>query len=164
MPSGNSSSANSTATHGNATATTTIPPPSPTVPPPPIPVQPYTVMAPGGFPVGAGTPLPLPTTPALFPQNISTCSTCYGMFPTLSRCNVIANSDTFPITPNTTYQSLLPFLKCICTFKALEAQITLRIMWMHSDNYVELHLMATKCLTPVLALKYIRLHFQQREY
>ncbi|KAK3828452.1 MAG: hypothetical protein J3Q66DRAFT_13399 [Benniella sp.] len=71
-------------------------------------------------PVAAFTPLPLPTAPALFPQNISSCSTCYVMFPTLSRCNVIANSDTFPITANTTHQSLLPFLKCICTYKALD--------------------------------------------
>jgi len=43
------------------------------------------------------------------------------MFSTLSRCNVIANTNTFPVTANTTYESLLPFLKCICTFKALEA-------------------------------------------
>ncbi|KAF9939566.1 hypothetical protein BGZ75_006172 [Mortierella antarctica] len=42
------------------------------------------------------------------------------MFPTLSRCNVIANTNTFPVTANTTYESLLPFLKCICTRKALD--------------------------------------------
>ncbi|KAF9299463.1 hypothetical protein BGZ74_008907 [Mortierella antarctica] len=101
-------------------STTTIPP-APTTPPPPIPVQPYTTLGPGVVPLTPADPLPLPTTPALFPQNISTCSTCYGMFSTLSRCNVIANTNTFPITPNTTYASLLPFLKCICTYKALDA-------------------------------------------
>ncbi|KAG0293241.1 hypothetical protein BGZ96_003121 [Linnemannia gamsii] len=95
------------------TATTTIPPP--------VPVQPYTTLAPGSGPLPVASPLPLPTSPALFPQNISTCSTCYGMFPTLSRCNVVANSNTFPITPNTTYATLMPFLQCICTFKALDA-------------------------------------------
>ncbi|KAF9955753.1 hypothetical protein BGZ72_003434 [Mortierella alpina] len=42
------------------------------------------------------------------------------MFPTLSRCNVIANTNTFPVTANTTHESLLPFLKCICTRKALD--------------------------------------------
>ncbi|KAG0039910.1 hypothetical protein BGZ82_006167 [Podila clonocystis] len=103
----------------SSNATTT--PPAPTAPPPPIPVQPYTTLGPGVFPIAPAAPLPLPTTPALFPQNISTCSTCYGMFSTLSRCNVIANTNTFPITPNTTYASLLPFLKCICTYKALDA-------------------------------------------
>ena len=115
-PSDNKSSSTST-----SNSTTTTPPLAPTTPPPPIPVQPYTTPAPGVFPITPAAPLPLPTTPALFPQNISTCSTCYGMFPTLSRCNVIANTDTFPITPNSTYASLLPFLKCICTYKVLDA-------------------------------------------
>ncbi|KAG0097598.1 hypothetical protein BGZ93_002387 [Podila epicladia] len=115
MPSDGKSS--STATSNS----TTTPPSAPTAPPPPIPVQPYTTLGPGVFPIAPAAPLPLPTTPALFPQNISTCSTCYGMFSTLSRCNVIANTNTFPITPNTTYASLLPFLKCICTYKALDA-------------------------------------------
>ncbi|KAF9175633.1 hypothetical protein BGX20_002960 [Mortierella sp. AD010] len=111
---------NSTTFTSTATITTPPLPPAPTTPPPPVPLQPYTTMVPSGSPVGAGTPLLLPTTPALFPQNVSTCSTCYDMFPTLSRCNVIANTGTFPIMPNTTYQSLLPFLKCICTYKALD--------------------------------------------
>ncbi|KAG0317863.1 hypothetical protein BGZ99_006055 [Dissophora globulifera] len=100
------------------------PPPVPTTPPPPIVIQPYTTTTSGVavvVPVSATGPLPMPSTPATFPQNISTCSTCYPMFPTLSRCNVIGNSDTFPITPNSTYVSLLPFLKCICTYKALDA-------------------------------------------
>ncbi|GJJ69651.1 hypothetical protein EMPS_01999 [Entomortierella parvispora] len=104
----------------NATATPPPPPPAPTTPPPPIPVQPYMTMGPNTYQAPVTGPLPLPTTPALFPQNISTCSTCYGMFSTLSRCNVIANTNTFPVTANTTYESLLPFLKCICTYKALE--------------------------------------------
>lgn len=43
------------------------------------------------------------------------------MFPTLSRCNVIVNTEGVAITSNTTYESLMPFLKCICTFKALDA-------------------------------------------
>ncbi|KAI1296081.1 hypothetical protein EDD11_007590 [Mortierella claussenii] len=119
MPAGDGVTKGSTdPSSSNATASTNAPPLSS---PPPVIVQPYTTMAPGGFPVSPTTPLPLPATPAVFPQNILTCSTCYGMFPTLSRCNVIANTDTFPILPNTTYQSLLPFLKCVCTFKALEA-------------------------------------------
>ena len=109
-----SSSTNSTSTTAYTTTTTT------TIPPP-VPVQPYTTWAPGSGPMPVATPLPLPTSPAMFPQNISTCSTCYGMFPTLSRCNVIANSNTFPITPNSTYATLMPFLQCICTFKALDA-------------------------------------------
>ncbi|KAG0333788.1 hypothetical protein BG000_008877 [Podila horticola] len=117
-PSASSDGKSSPTATSNSTITT--PPPAPTIPPPPVPVQPYTTLGPGVFPTSAA-PLPLPTTPALFPQNISTCSTCYGMFSTLSRCNVIANTNTFPITPNTTYASLLPFLKCICTYKALDA-------------------------------------------
>ncbi|KAF9127772.1 hypothetical protein BGW39_005632 [Mortierella sp. 14UC] len=104
---------NNTNAPAPVTITTTIPPP--------VPVQPYTTLALGGGPIQVATPLPLPTSPALFPQNISTCSTCYGMFPTLSRCNVVANTNTFPITPNTTYATLMPFLQCICTFKALDA-------------------------------------------
>ncbi|KAF9291323.1 hypothetical protein BGZ68_004411 [Mortierella alpina] len=92
-------------------------PPSPSTPRPPL--QPYTT-DPAAPAVAFVGPLPLPTTPATFPQNISTCSTCYSMFPTLSRCNVIANTNTFPVTANTTYESLLPFLKCICTRKALD--------------------------------------------
>ncbi|KAG0278724.1 hypothetical protein BGZ95_003313 [Linnemannia exigua] len=109
----NSGTANSTNTTIVIATTTTVPPP--------VPVQPYTTWAPGAGPIPVATPLPLPTSPALFPQNISTCSTCYGMFPTLSRCNVVANTNTFPITPNTTYATLTPFLQCICTFKALDA-------------------------------------------
>ncbi|KAG0305347.1 hypothetical protein BGZ97_001141 [Linnemannia gamsii] len=113
-----SGSHNSTAAN-NSTLAPVIP--TTTTIPPPVPVQPYTTWAPGSGPLPAASPLPLPTSPALFPQNISTCSTCYGMFPTLSRCNVVANSNTFPITPNTTYATLMPFLQCICTFKALDA-------------------------------------------
>ncbi|CAO3575083.1 unnamed protein product [Mortierella alpina] len=96
------------------------PPPPPSSSSPPPPLQPYTGTEPAAPAVAFVGPLPLPTTPATFPQNISTCSTCYSMFPTLSRCNVIANTNTFPITTNTTYESLLPFLKCICTLKALD--------------------------------------------
>ncbi|KAF9585855.1 hypothetical protein BGW38_000411 [Lunasporangiospora selenospora] len=108
--------------NGTSSPTTTAPPPPmPTTPPPPVPVQPFTTIGFGPYPVPVASPLPLPTTPALFPQNISSCSICYGMFPTLSRCNVIANQDTYPITPNSTYESLLPYLKCICTYKALDA-------------------------------------------
>ncbi|KAF9156733.1 hypothetical protein BG015_002092 [Linnemannia schmuckeri] len=114
-----SGSKNSTAT-GNSTLTPTATMTTTTIPPP-VPIQPYTTWAPGSGPIPVASPLPLPTSPALFPQNISTCSTCYGMFPTLSRCNVVANSNTFPITPNTTYATLMPFLQCICTFKALDA-------------------------------------------
>ncbi|KAF9911025.1 hypothetical protein EC991_004897 [Linnemannia zychae] len=110
----NSGSASNSSNSTTAVVTTT------TIPPP-VPVLPYTTLAPGGGPMPIATPLPLPTSPALFPQNISTCSTCYGMFPTLSRCNVVANTNTFPITPNTTYATLMPFLQCICTFKALDA-------------------------------------------
>ncbi|KAF8949536.1 hypothetical protein BGZ52_005693 [Haplosporangium bisporale] len=120
-PKSSTSSDGKSSSTSASNSTTTTPPPAPTTPPPPIPVQPYTTLGPGVFPITPAAPLPLPTTPALFPQNISSCSTCYGMFPTLSRCNVIANTNTFPITPNTTYESLLPFLKCICTYKVLDA-------------------------------------------
>ncbi|KAF9929364.1 AMP deaminase [Linnemannia zychae] len=118
-PSTSGSSKNSTTI--NSTSTTTVATTTTTTIPPPVPVQPYTTWAPGSGPIPVATPLPLPTSPAMFPQNISTCSTCYGMFPTLSRCNVVANTNTFPITPNTTYATLMPFLQCICTFKALDA-------------------------------------------
>ncbi|KAF9099155.1 hypothetical protein BGX23_003748 [Mortierella sp. AD031] len=120
-PSATSSGSNK---RGSMTDSIITTPPVPTITttiPPPVPVQPYTTWAPGADQIPAASPLPLPTSPALFPQNISTCSMCYGMFPTLSRCNVIANTNTFPITPNTTYASLMPFLQCICTFKALDA-------------------------------------------
>ncbi|KAF9976588.1 hypothetical protein BGZ73_008259 [Actinomortierella ambigua] len=86
---------------------------------PPVPVQPFTTQGVGPFPTAHG-PLPLPTTPAWFPQNISSCTMCYGHFQTLSRCNAIANSGMFPVTSNTTYADLLPFLKCICTYKVLD--------------------------------------------
>ncbi|KAG0233902.1 hypothetical protein BGW41_001343 [Actinomortierella wolfii] len=95
--------------------------PAPTATPhvlPPVAVQPFTTSAIGAFPSVQG-PLPLPTQSAWFPQNISSCIMCYGQFQTLSRCNVIANSGVFPVTPNTTYADLMPFLKCICSYKAL---------------------------------------------
>ncbi|KAF9194526.1 AMP deaminase [Haplosporangium sp. Z 767] len=100
----------------------TAPPlPAPPAPPAPLPpIAPYTATPHSDSSAQAAGQLPLPTTPADFPQNIPSCSTCYGMYPTLSRCNVIANTNTFPITNNTTHESLLPFLKCICTFKALD--------------------------------------------
>ncbi|KAI8363342.1 hypothetical protein B0O80DRAFT_421089 [Mortierella sp. GBAus27b] len=108
-------------TSGGSTTAPPAPSSAPTTPPLPASIQPYTTMASEAAPAPVVTPLPLPTAPAMFPQNVSSCSTCYGMFPTLSRCNVIANTDTFPITASTTIPSLLPFLKCICTYKALDA-------------------------------------------
>ncbi|KAF9361449.1 hypothetical protein BGX26_003193 [Mortierella sp. AD094] len=84
-------------------------------------------MAPGGFPVGAATPLPLPTTPALFPQNISTCSTCYGMFPTLSRCNCIC-----------TYKALDAYPYCIDCFTKTQQLNQLNVLQAnHLENYVD---------------------------
>ncbi|KAG0206079.1 AMP deaminase [Mortierella sp. GBA30] len=109
--------ATSSASMDGTTMTTTI---APSAPAPPVLVQPYGTTVPGPATAPFAGPLQLPTTPAVFPPNVSTCSTCYGMFNTLSRCNVIANTGTFPITANTTYESLLPFLRCICTFKALD--------------------------------------------
>ncbi|KAF9428421.1 hypothetical protein BGZ94_002440 [Podila epigama] len=103
----------------NAGSSSSTAPSASSTPGPPIPIAPFTSQVEGGASPAMTGPLILPTTPAMFPQNITSCSTCYGMFSTLSRCNVVANTNTFPITTNTTYKSLMPFLKCICTYKAL---------------------------------------------
>ncbi|KAF9160427.1 hypothetical protein DFQ26_005529 [Actinomortierella ambigua] len=103
----------------NITAPPMLPPTTTSYVLPPVPVQPFTTQGVGAFPTPSG-PLPLPTTPAWFPQNISSCTMCYGQFQTLSRCNALANEGLFPVTTNTTYAELMPFLKCICTYKALD--------------------------------------------